>query len=136
VLAKIIDGCKNLEQKDCSIMTSFIKESFDKAKLVFSNDPGDDVEEQQPDRLEELAEYCPTLTFQQVSYMMYPTPKRFEGCVYLTLLSLPSHLFPFIPLQRLIGFAICFGTGCTYRAVACDTNSMFSHAALISHAQT
>ena len=46
---------------------AFFKESMDKAKLMFANapEPGDDVEEQSPDRLEELAEYCPTLTFQQ-----------------------------------------------------------------------
>lgn len=36
-----------------------------KAKLVLNKDPGSDDEEQQPDRLEELAEYCPQLTFQQ-----------------------------------------------------------------------
>jgi uncharacterized metal-binding protein len=47
-------------------------DAFDKAKLVFSKgtNTGEaaatDVEEQsQPDRLEELAEYCPQLTFQQ-----------------------------------------------------------------------
>jgi hypothetical protein len=39
--------------------------TFDKARLVFNKDPGDDAEEQQPDRLEELAEYCPQLSFQQ-----------------------------------------------------------------------
>jgi hypothetical protein len=38
--------------------------------LVFSKDPGGDEEEQQPDRLDELAEYCPQLTFQQVSGFM------------------------------------------------------------------
>jgi hypothetical protein len=42
--------------------------ALDKARLVFNKgDPGDDVEEQQPDRLDELAEFCPQLTFQQVS---------------------------------------------------------------------
>jgi hypothetical protein len=42
--------------------------ALDKARLVFNRaDPGDDAEEQQPDRLEELAEYCPQLTFQQAS---------------------------------------------------------------------
>ncbi|EEC51277.1 predicted protein [Phaeodactylum tricornutum CCAP 1055/1] len=47
-------------------MASFFQDSLNKAKLSFVRaDPGDDVEEQQPDRLEELAEYCPTLTFQQ-----------------------------------------------------------------------
>jgi hypothetical protein len=40
---------------------------LDKARLVFNKDPGADEEEQTPDRLEELAEYCPQLTFQQVS---------------------------------------------------------------------
>jgi hypothetical protein len=44
--------------------------ALDKAKLVFSKDPGGDEEEQQPDRLDELAEYCPQLTFQQVSGFM------------------------------------------------------------------
>jgi uncharacterized metal-binding protein len=64
-------------------MASFFQDSLNKAKLSFVRaDPGDDVEEQQPDRLEELAEYCPTLTFQ----------------------------------QRLIGFAVCFGMGCTWVA--------------------
>ena len=44
---------------------------FDKAKLAFSKGEATtgavtDVEElSQPDRLEELAEYCPQLTFQQ-----------------------------------------------------------------------
>ena len=43
--------------------------ALDKAKLVFSGateQTTNNVEEQsQPDRLEELAEYCPQLTFQQ-----------------------------------------------------------------------
>jgi hypothetical protein len=45
--------------------------ALDKAKLVFNKDPGADEEEQQPDRLEELAEYCPQLSFQQVSDKCY-----------------------------------------------------------------
>jgi len=47
--------------------------AINKAKLVFNKDAAgeqaaDDAEaqeQQQPDRLEELAEYCPQLTFQQ-----------------------------------------------------------------------
>jgi hypothetical protein len=52
--------------------------ALDRAKLVFlPNSPSDDNEQQRssqqpveqtpPDRLEELSEYCPKLTFQQVS---------------------------------------------------------------------
>jgi hypothetical protein len=58
-----------------------------KAKLVFTRDAGDEsesetTEERQPDRLEELAEYCPILTLQQrlmgflVSFSL--------GCKFLT----------------------------------------------------
>jgi hypothetical protein len=45
--------------------------ALDSAKLVFQREgtsesqEGGDEEEQQVDRLEELAEYCPKLTFQQ-----------------------------------------------------------------------
>jgi hypothetical protein len=40
----------------------------DKARLVFSRaeEPSDDASEQQPDRLDEIAQYCPQLTWQQV----------------------------------------------------------------------
>jgi hypothetical protein len=42
--------------------------AVDRAKLVFStSDLSSDEEEQQPDRLEELAEYCPKLGYQDVS---------------------------------------------------------------------
>jgi uncharacterized metal-binding protein len=46
--------------------------ALDKAKLVFNQEAAtaENAEEQQPDRLEELAEYCPKLTFQQVRAAM------------------------------------------------------------------
>ena len=42
--------------------------AMSKAKLVFSRE-SEEEEPQQPDRLEELSEYCPTLTFQQVRFV-------------------------------------------------------------------
>lgn len=41
--------------------------ALDKARLVFTRDPGDDTEEQEEESTwtEELSNYCPTLTFQQ-----------------------------------------------------------------------
>jgi hypothetical protein len=48
--------------------------ALDKARLVLNPEAAiaaeQNAEEQQPDRLEELAEYCPKLSFQQVPYHM------------------------------------------------------------------
>ena len=44
--------------------------TLDKAKLVFTSNSDSDVEEQQTDRLEELSEYCPKLSFQQVGNLL------------------------------------------------------------------
>jgi hypothetical protein len=45
--------------------------ALDKARLVINPEASvaaeENAEEQQPDRLEELSEYCPKLTFQQVT---------------------------------------------------------------------
>lgn len=51
--------------------------AVDKAKLAFV----DPEEEQQPDRLEELAEYCPKLTFQQVSSSLCHSCKRIASAL-------------------------------------------------------
>jgi len=70
------------EQVVVAMNSAFFTEAMDKAKLVFKestgvggggSDNGDgasatDEQPQQPDRLEELSEYCPKLTFQQVNY--------------------------------------------------------------------
>jgi Got1/Sft2-like family len=67
----------------------------------------DEQQQQQPDRLEELAEYCPKLSFQQVR-----NPEKIAVTARFTFgvrsSSHLSHLFP----QRLIGFATCFSLGC------------------------
>ena len=48
---------------------SFVEDLKGKAKLAFNSEVGDgddsEKQEQQPDRLEELSEYCPSLTWQQ-----------------------------------------------------------------------
>jgi hypothetical protein len=91
--------------------------ALDKARLVLNPeaaaaaDQNADEQQQQPDRLEELAEYCPKLSFQQVSINNENT--RYGSFYTLGVrssshLSHLSHLFP----QRLIGFATCFSLGC------------------------
>lgn len=47
-------------------MAATFTELRDKARLVFQTDPGDDASEQQPDRLDEIAQYCPQLSFRDV----------------------------------------------------------------------
>ena len=52
-------------------MSATFTDFREKARLYFSTEPGDDVSEQQPDRLDEIAQYCPQLTFQQVRATFY-----------------------------------------------------------------
>lgn len=76
--------------------------ALDRAKLVFSTEVSDDTEEQQPDRLEELAEYCPQLTFQQVSRQALWLAWSYRRYSRLVL------------SQRLFGFAVSFSLGCKW----------------------
>lgn len=87
--------------------------ALDKAKLVLNPEAAENVEEQQPDRLEELSEYCPKLTFQQVSPLspcvVCPHAELFSKSSR----SLQSHVHSHHSFsKRLIGFTVSFSLGC------------------------
>jgi hypothetical protein len=84
----------------------------DKARLVFNTDPGDDVSEQQPDRLDEIAQYCPQLTFQQVQKRESDKRQTINRTLYL--IKAFSSIHRLTALQRLMGFAISFSLGCEF----------------------